>query len=291
MENKAYDMCPRCKYCLGMTPQGMYSCGKANDGLELNIGIDVILNCANFEWKDGKVEGKAKILSEEEYNELKKSRDNWRDRYYEVRYALRKDEQLDESISSTDIPSDVEMIEDLKKRAADSDYYKEKSELLEESRNAANRTSDLWKERCYKREEELKNANELADSWKRDYERLRDQFIYPMYNILYPDKPDLDINVTDFINDVKNLKVEAEENETMYNDLKYWKERCHKAEKDVEIKRLKKEIVNIGFGKAAVKDIIKKNAGFKQTISDQEVTIKALLITIKEMCKEDETNA
>jgi hypothetical protein len=72
------------------------------------------------------------ILSEEEYNELKKSHGSWRDRYYEVRYALRKDETLDESISSTDIPSDVEMIEDLKKRAADSDYYKEKSELLDE---------------------------------------------------------------------------------------------------------------------------------------------------------------
>ena len=55
MEIKAKDMCPRCKYCLGMTPQGMYSCGKANDGSELNIGIDVVLNCANFEWKEGKV--------------------------------------------------------------------------------------------------------------------------------------------------------------------------------------------------------------------------------------------
>lgn len=41
-------------------------------------------------------------------------------------------------------------------------------------------------------------------------------------------------------------------------------------------------------------DIATNSAGqivkFKQTISDQEVTIKALLITIKEMCKEDETN-
>ena len=76
------------------------------------------------------------VLSEEEYNERKKSRDSWRERYYEIRYALCKDEQLDESISCVrDIPSDVEMIEDLKKRAADSDYYKEKSELLEERNN------------------------------------------------------------------------------------------------------------------------------------------------------------
>lgn len=74
------------------------------------------------------------IISEEEYNELKKDRDNWRDWFYELRYALRKDEQLDESISCVrDISSDVDLIEDLKKRAADCDYYKELSELLKEN--------------------------------------------------------------------------------------------------------------------------------------------------------------
>lgn len=145
-------------------------------------------------------------LSEEEYNELKKSRDSWRERYYELRYALRKDEQLDESIScSADISSDVEMIEDLKKRAADSDYYKEK---------------------CKKK---------------------------------YHDE----------ISKLQNIVTE----------------------KEVEIKKLKKEIINLGFDRITVKDIMKKNDKLNQTISDQEVTIKSLLITIKEMCKEDETNA
>jgi chromosome segregation ATPase len=160
------------------------------------------------------------IISEEEYNELKKSHDSWRDRYYEVRYALRKDEQLDESISSTDIPSDVEVIEDLKKRAADSDLYKEMSELLKVK---------------------LKNANEVADSWKRDYERIREQILCPIYNILYPDNPNLDINVTDLLNTIKDFKVYADENESMYADLKYWKERCHKAETDVTILNSKVE--------------------------------------------------
>lgn len=56
--------------------------------------------------------------------------------YNNIRYALHKDETLDESISCVrDIPSDVEIIEDLKKRAAESDYYKEKSELLEKRNN------------------------------------------------------------------------------------------------------------------------------------------------------------
>lgn len=48
MKGKVNDKCPRCKYCLGMTPIGMYSCGYANDGSELNIGIEAVLNCANF---------------------------------------------------------------------------------------------------------------------------------------------------------------------------------------------------------------------------------------------------
>jgi sugar-specific transcriptional regulator TrmB len=191
------------------------------------------------------------ILSEEEYNELKKSRDSWRDCYYEVRYALRKDEQLDESISCVrDIPSDVDVIEDLKKRAADSDYYKEMSELLEEK---------------------LKKANELADHWKRDYERLRDQFLCPIYNILYPDNPNLDINVTDLLNTIKDFKVYADENGRMYKEIQEWREKCIARGNEID-------------------HLLSENKGLNQTISDQEVTIKALLITIKEMCKEDETN-
>jgi hypothetical protein len=243
------------------------------------------------------------ILSEEEYNELKKSRDSWRDRYYEIRYALRKDEQLDESISSTDIPSDVEMIEDLKKRAADSDYYKEKSELLDERNNnqfdtirEKDKKIDHLLSENKELDEKLKKANELAESWKRDYERIREQFLCPIYNILYPDNPNLDINVTDLLNTIKDFKVYADENGRMYEEIKKYRDDISKiqnivTEKDVEIKGLKKEIINLGFDRATAKDIMKKNIKLNQTTSDQEVTIKALLITIKEMCKEDETNA
>lgn len=216
--------------------------------------------------------------------------------YNDIRYALRKDEAIDESVSCIrDIPSDVEMIEDLKKRAADSDCYKEKSELLEEK---------------------LKNANELADSWKRDYERLRDRFVHPMCNILYPDKPDLNINLTDILNDIKNLKVYADENGQMYKELQEWREKCISrgndidhllsenkekdkkigelqnivTEKEVEIKGLRKDNVRLNKDISWGNMIAEKNTELNQTISDQGVTIKALLITIKEMCKEDETN-
>ena len=161
-------------------------------------------------------------------------------------------------------------IERLKKRAADSDYYKEKSELLEEKYIARGKDIDhLLSENKEKDkkiselEEKLKEANKLADSWKRDYEFVRDQLIHPIYDILYPDNPNRDINVTDFINNVKDLKVY--ENKSMYEDLKYWRERCHGAETDVTTLNSKVETLK------------NKNTELNQ----------ALLITIKEMCKDE----
>jgi gas vesicle protein len=62
-------------------------------------------------------------------------------------------------------------------------------------------------------------------------------------------------------------------------------------EKEVEIKDLKKDNVYLNQNNALADAIFEKNTKLNQTISDQEITIKALLITIKEMCKEDETNA
>lgn len=223
-------------------------------------------------------------------------------RYDNIHYTLYKDWSDDSISCPSDIPSDVEMIEDLKKRAADSDYYKEMSELLEERNNNQFDTIREKNKEIGELEEELKKANELADSWKRDYERLRDQFICPIYNILYPDKPDLNINVTDLINDIKNLKVYSEENGTMYKEIQEWREKCIArgdeisklqnivTEKHAEIKGLKRDIIVLHQNKFLADTAMKKNNKLRQTISDQEITIKALLITIKEMCKEDETN-
>lgn len=138
--------------------------------------------------------------------------------YNDIRYALRKDETLDESISCVrDIPSEVEMIEDLKKRAAESDYYKEKSELLEK-----------------------RNNNQF------DTIREKDKKIGELQNIV--------------------------------------------TEKEVEIKYLRKDNVRLNKDISWGNMIAEKNTELNQTISDQGVTIKALLITIKEMCKDDETN-
>lgn len=181
--------------------------------------------------------------------------------------------------------------------------------LSEEEYNELKKSSDTWRERYYE-------LNELADSWKRDYERLREQFLCPIYDILYPDNPNLDINVTDLLNDVKNLKVYGDENGRMYKEIQEWREKCIArsndidhllsenkekdkkigelqnivTEKEVEIKGLRKDNVRLNKDISWGNMIAEKNTELNQTISDQGVTIKALLITIKEMCKDDETN-
>ncbi len=232
------------------------------------------------------------ILSEEEYSELKKSSDSWRDRYYELRYALRKDEQLDESIPSTNIPSDVEMIEDLKKRAADSDYYKEKSELLDERNN--NQFNAIRKKD--KNIDHLISLNKELDKKISELESSRDAWSN---------------TATARAEQVVEIKKDRDKWRGLYNSLsetcsdydKRCKEECEKkyrdeisklqnivTEKDVEIKGLKKDNFYLGQNKFLADVAMEKNAKLNQTISDQEITIKALLITIKEMCKEDETN-
>lgn len=58
-------------------------------------------------------------------------------------------------------------------------------------------------------------------------------------------------------------------------------------EKEVEIKGLKSDIIVLHQNKFLADTAMEKNNKLKQTISDQEITIKALLITIKEMCKDE----
>lgn len=354
MENKAKDMCPRCKYCLGMTPQGMYSCGKANDGSELNIGIDVVLNCANFEWKDGKVEGKASDICPkcknckgiiQEYNgktaSIRLTEVECEDPYDGMIKTLAADSDVccsmfevrkEKEPFNLNMPREAikaiaklnDVICELEKEKAA--HLKGIERLKKTQEKLQNQVKNLQttNEESYKREEKLeekfKEANELADSWKRDYEFVRDRLIHPIYDILYPDNPNRDINVTDFLSKIKDLKVYGDENGSMYKELQEWRKKCIArdidvdrllsvnkelekkyrdeisklqnivTEKHAEIKGLKRDIIVLHQNKFLADTAMKKNNKLRQTISDQEVTIKALLITIKEMCKEDETN-
>lgn len=290
VEGKVGDFCPNCKNCKAVTRMHdgkntsiritEVECVDPYDGMVKTLDVDSDICCSMFEPKKEKesfnLNMPSRIISEEEYNELKKSRDGWRERYYEVRYALRKDETLDESISCVrDIPSDVEMIEDLKKRAADSDYYKEESELLEERNNNQFNTireknkkiSELeallkyWSNKAVAHSEKLTETKKDRDKWRE------------LYNSLSEICSDYD----------KRCKEECEKK---YRD-EISKLQNIVTEKEVEIKGLRKDNARLSKDISWGNMIAEKNSELNQTISCQEVTIKALLITIKEICKED----
>lgn len=453
MKGKAIDICPRCKHYLGMTPQGMYSCGYANDGSELNIGIDVVLSCANFkEVNMNKVEGKVgefcpkckncksiswgvydeknegitEVECEDPYDGMIKTLyadNNICCSMFEAKPPCEKCERFDgiychNSIGNTtpsctasygepgNCPSYEEKKKEeepcdkisLLKHELEMDRLRKKIHHLEKEKAAHMKGIDRLKksqeklqnqvknlqttnEESYKREEKLEDKchkleRRLTEEKKR-FDRLDNEFLMPLARVLYPGER-VCKSYSDILKDIKDLKIYSDENGRMFKELQEWREKCIArgndidvllsvskekdkkiseleshlnywsneamsrseeltevkkdkdkwrelynslsgicsdynkrckeecekkyrdeisklqnivTEKDVEIKGLKKDIINLSFDRVTVKSTMDKNAKLKQTITDQEVTIKALLITIKEMCKEENENA
>lgn len=82
----------------------------------------------------------------------------------------------------------------------------------------------------------------------------------------------------DLIQDYREkLKKANEENGTMYEDLEYWKERCHKAETDVTTLNSKVEVLEKKFRKAdSIRDAVWNETELNKKISDLEATNKEL---------------
>lgn len=142
--------------------------------------------------------------------------------------------------------------------------------LLSENKEKDKKISELkarneyWSNKAVSHSEELNKTKKDRDKWR------------SLYNSLSETCADYD----------KRCKEECEKK---YRD-EISKLQNIVTEKEVEIKGLRKDNVYLKQNKLWGDMIAKKNTELEQTISDQEVTIKALLITIKEMCKEDETN-
>lgn len=240
VEGKVSDWCLKCKNCKAVTRMHggknasiriiEVECEDPYDGMTKTLDADSDIRCSMFESKKEK----------ESFN-LNMPRE-----------AIKAIAKLNDVICELE-----------KEKAA---HLKGIERLKKTQEKLQNQVKNLQttNEESYKREEKLeekfKEANELADSWKRDYEFVRDQLIHPIYDILYPDNPNRDINVTALLDDVKNLKIYEDENKSMYEDLKYWKERCHKAETDVTILNSKVETLK------------NKKDNYLKKIADQQVT-------------------
>lgn len=319
VEGYANDKCPRCKYCLGMTPMGMYSCGYANDGSTLNIGVDVVLSCANFkEVNMKKVEGKVvefcpkcknckgvtresngvhvwltEVECEDPYDGMTKTLDADSDiccSMFEPKPVCEKCERFDGTYCHTPegifVTSYMSMFGDY--TTGNCPWYSEKKEkepfhlnMPREAIKTIAKLNDIICELEKEKAAHLKGIERL----KKSQEKLQNQVknLQTTNEESYKREEKLEDKVHKLerrlLEDIKLLNKSEEKCISRGNDID------HLLSENKELKGRVKYWSDIATNSAG--QIIK----FKQTISDQEITIKALLITIKEMCKEDETNA
>lgn len=125
--------------------------------------------------------------------------------------------------------------------------------------------NEYWSNKAVSHSEEVTTVRKDRDKWRELYNSLSE--IYSDYD--------------------KRCKEECEKR---YHD-EISKLQNIVTEKEVEIKYLRKDNARLNKDISWGNMIAEKNTELNQTISDQEITIKALLITIKEMCKEENGNA
>lgn len=142
--------------------------------------------------------------------------------------------------------------------------------LLSENKEKDKKISELTSRVKYWSNKAVAHSEKLTET-RKDRDKWRD-----LYNSLSETCADYD----------KRCKEECEKR---YRD-EISKLQNIVTEKEVEIKGLRKDNVRLNKDISWGNMIAEKNTELNQTISDQEITIKALLITIKEMYKEENEN-
>lgn len=166
MENKAKDMCPRCKYCLGMTPQGMYSCGKANDS-------DVC--CSMFE-----------VRKEKEPFNLNMPRE-----------AIKAIAKLNNIISELEKEKAAHLkgIERLKKSQ---EKLQNQVKNLQTTNEESYKREEKLEDKVHKLERRLLEENKRFD-------RLDTEFLIPLSRVLYPREAKICKPYSEVLKDIKEM--------------------------------------------------------------------------------------
>ena len=274
VEGKVIDFCPNCKNCKSITKQYdgkndfriiEVECEDPYDGMVKTLDADSDICCSMFEAKpvrpcekcervdgtychgpNGTINISYKALFGESVN-----CPSFEERKEKEPFNLNMSrEQLEEKILDLfDEKNRLNgIINKLEKEKAN--HLKGIGRLKKSNEKLQNQIKNLQitNEGSYKREEELEDKchkleRRLLEEKKR-FDRLNNEFILPLSRVLYPREAKICKPYSEVLNDIKDLKVQSNENGTMYEDLKYWKERCHKAETDVTTLNSKVEVLD-----------------------------------------------
>ena len=302
VEGKVADFCPKCKNCKSTTRECdgekdwslmEVECEDPYDGMIKTLAADSDICCSMFTPKPFNLNMSREQLEEkildlfDEKNRLnniinklekekaahlkgieclKKSNNDLKERYSEL--------ENNYNANAVETKRLKEANENLLEKCKV--YIDEKADL---KLKADNRLSNInfqkhLKDEAYKREDELKkelNKVKSHDEAITKHFQNDEKLIDNIQKVIFPQEEGSDYTYSydEILNKVKDLKVQSDENGTMYEDLKYWKERCHNAETDVTTLNSKVEVLEKKFRKVdSIRDAIWNEKELNQKISD-----------------------
>lgn len=293
VEGKAKDWCKSCQNChtIKKTDSGMeYICSDPYDGMEKTLNGDSNVTCSMYEARPNPTH----VCYEQETKTVKPGEKV--DIPDHGRYPWGKDKS-NLYFTSTQLYTMMETMsrqkdmENKTLRSQITKLEKEKAELIKASKRK-DELIQYYREKLKKAEVDVTTLNSKVEVLDK---RNTNQFVIigekdkKINTLLNTNK-----GLTDKIGNLKNKIVTQQsthykqcarilELENMVSKLQSG-EYDEVLAKDIEIKSLQAKYED---AMAGWKDIIDTNDKLNQTIEDQEITIKALLITIKEMCKDE----
>lgn len=272
MKGKASDICPKCKHCEGLDRfVNMYSCKHYNKYPDSAIGMDSEIDCCNFEEVNmNKVEGKVS---------------DWCLKFKNCKSITQEHNGKTASIRLTRVECEDPYDGMAKTLNADSDICC--SMFEPKSDNFCGKCERFDGTYCHDPE------GTISISYKALF---GEPVSCPSYEEKKEKKPCDKISCLQHELEMDKLRRKIHQLEKEKAAHMKGIERLKKSqkklqnivtEKEVEIKGLRKDNTRLSLDISWGNMIAEKNTELNQTISDQEITIKALLITIKEMCKDE----
>lgn len=310
MKGKASDICTKCKHCEGLDMFAkMYSCKHYNNYPDAAIGMDSEIDCCNFEEVTmNKVKGKVSDWCPKCKNCKGTTKES--NGVHVWLTEVECEDPYDGMIKTLAADSDVccSMFEVRKEKEPFNlnmsreqlelkilDLFEEKDRLngiinnLEKEKAAHMKGIERLKKSQEKLQNQVKNLQTTnEESYKRE-EKLEDKVRKLERRLLEERNNNQFDTISEMNKKIGELESRKEECEKKYRD-EISKLQNIVTEREVKIRDLWRDNVYLNQNRLFGDEAMKKNTKLNQTISDQEITIKALLITIKEMCKEDETN-
>lgn len=250
VEGKAADFCPKCKNRKSTT-RGYdgkkdwlteVKCEDPYDGMIKTLDADSDICCSMFEPRPDRACESEESRIEEIREGLMKITKAFTNEEL-IKASKRKDELIQnyrEKLKKAD--DEINLLNSKLDKLGE--YYRTDEKLIDNIQKVIF-PQEEGSDYTYSYEEILNKVKELKDKYEKldTHYQYDEAIIKDIQDVISPEDDSI-WSYSEIVKEVENLKIYADENKSMYEDLEYWKERCHKAETDVTTLNSKVEVLN-----------------------------------------------